>query len=178
MICSRIENPMKPDLSSQLVLGERPEGRNADTPHNGCSPGAMASRSDPRRRNLLERNEGALCRAAFRGDVARRIDFVRAGQPGLIDLDALSDLDTYLLVHDTSWLGKGASGRVPMWKRPYEMYSARSWRSRSVRFRLCLLNGITTAAPIASLYYRQWPRPSRNSKLRPTRRAISGSGSF
>lgn len=96
----------------------------------------------------------------FPGEVARRLDFGRALiSPGLIDLDALSDLDTYLLATDNqpNW----AKGRI--WPRsyvergPYEMYSEQELAfQKKFAFGQLLLNGTTSAAPIASLYYRQW----------------------
>jgi len=96
----------------------------------------------------------------FSGQVARQIDFGNALiSPGLIDLDALSDLDTTLLGIDNypPW----AKGRV--WPRsyveagPYEMYDEEELAfQKHFAFGQLLLNGITTAAPIASLFYRQW----------------------
>ncbi len=83
---------------------------------------------------VVERNEVLYAGPRFEGDVARRIDFGTAlVSPGLIDLDALSDLDTYLLVHDNQpgW-AKGASGRVPTWRADLmRCIPPRSWRSRS-----------------------------------------------
>lgn len=96
----------------------------------------------------------------FPGEVARRID---CGQaligPGFIDLDALSDLDTTVLGFDNqpAW----RKGRV--WPEDYmaagprEMYSPEelAWQKRYAFTRL-IRNGITTALPIASLFYRAW----------------------
>jgi cytosine/adenosine deaminase-related metal-dependent hydrolase len=96
----------------------------------------------------------------FEGEVARRIDLGHALiSPGLIDLDALSDLDTTLLTidHGPGW----AKGRV--WPQsyvkrgPYEMYTPDELAfQKRFAFAQLLLNGITTAAPIASLFYREW----------------------
>lgn len=96
----------------------------------------------------------------FHGEVARRVDFGHALiSPGLIDLDALSDLDTTILGIDNhpGW----AKGRV--WPRsyeqagPYEMYTQDELAfQKRFAFGQLLLNGITTAAPIASLFYREW----------------------
>ena len=96
----------------------------------------------------------------FPGEVARRVDLGRALiSPGLIDLDALSDLDTTLLAidHQPGW----AKGRV--WPRsyvdrgPYEMYAPEELAfQKRFAFGQLLRNGITTAAPIASLFYREW----------------------
>jgi len=96
----------------------------------------------------------------FSGEVARRVDFGNALiSPGMIDLDALSDLDTTILGidHHPGW----AKGRV--WPRsyvdqgPYEMYTPEELAfQKRFAFGQLLLNGITTAAPIASLFYREW----------------------
>lgn len=96
----------------------------------------------------------------FEGEVARRISLGRALiSPGLIDLDALSDLDTTVLSidHAPGW----AKGRV--WPRsyvergPYEMYAPEELAfQKRYAFAQLLRNGITTAAPIASLFYREW----------------------
>lgn len=95
----------------------------------------------------------------FPGDVARRIDCGNALiGPGFIDLDALSDLDTTVLALDNqpAW----HKGRV--WPEDYmrvarEMYDPDelAWQKRYAFTRL-IRNGITTALPIASLFYREW----------------------
>ncbi|MDF1598959.1 amidohydrolase family protein [Mesorhizobium sp. YIM 152430] len=96
----------------------------------------------------------------FPGEVARRIDLgnVLVG-PGFIDLDALSDLDTTVLGLDAQPGWK--KGRV--WpesyvaRGPYEMYDGEELAfQKRYAFAQLLLNGITTAAPIASLFYREW----------------------
>ncbi|MDE3809356.1 amidohydrolase family protein [Sinorhizobium meliloti] len=151
---------MKPDLSSHLVLGERPDGRTLITARWVLAWRDGGHALIPDGEIVVDRNEVLYAGPRFEGDVARRIDFGTAlVSPGLIDLDALSDLDTYLLVHDNQpgW----AKGRI--WPRPYvesgpyEMYSAEELAfQKRFAFGLLLFNGITTAAPIASLYYRQW----------------------
>jgi cytosine/adenosine deaminase-related metal-dependent hydrolase len=96
----------------------------------------------------------------FDGDVARRID---AGlsiiAPGFIDLDALSDLDTTILGFDNQPAWK--KGRI--WPRdyldagPFEMYDrAELAFQKRHAFATLIRNGITTALPIASLFYRAW----------------------
>jgi cytosine/adenosine deaminase-related metal-dependent hydrolase len=96
----------------------------------------------------------------FPGEVARRIDCGHALiGPGFIDLDALSDLDTTVLGFDNqpAW----RKGRV--WPESYmnagprEMYAAAeiAWQKRYAFTRL-IRNGVTTALPIASLFYRAW----------------------
>ncbi|MDH3667022.1 MAG: amidohydrolase family protein [Paracoccaceae bacterium] len=95
----------------------------------------------------------------FPGEVARRIDCGHALiGPGFIDLDALSDLDTTVLAFDNQPAWK--KGRV--WPEDYmraarEMYSPEelAWQKRYAFTRL-IRNGITTALPIASLFYREW----------------------
>lgn len=96
----------------------------------------------------------------FPGDVARRRDYGAALlAPGFIDLDALSDLDTTILAFDNhpSWRKGRTWPKTYMDKGPYEMYSPEElvFQKRHAFARL-IRNGITTALPIASLYYRQW----------------------
>ncbi|MEY8098311.1 chlorohydrolase family protein [Falsihalocynthiibacter sp. S25ZX9] len=98
--------------------------------------------------------------ATFMGEVAKRIDYGQAIiSPGFIDLDALSDLDTTILGYDNSPAWK--KGRV--WpetyvaRGPYEMYAPEelAFQKRHA-FAQLIRNGITTALPIASLFYRAW----------------------
>ncbi|WP_395673452.1 amidohydrolase family protein [Inquilinus sp.] len=143
-----------------LELGRRPDGRTLLT-----AAWVLGHRDGGHR--LIRNGEvviegGAVLFAGprFPGEVARRIDFGDAlVSPGFIDLDALSDLDTTILGidHHPGW----AKGRV--WPRsyvgagPYEMYSAEELAfQKRFAFGQLLLNGITTAAPIASLFYREW----------------------
>lgn len=96
----------------------------------------------------------------FPGEVHDRHDCGKALiAPGFVDLDALSDLDTTILSFDNH----------PAWKKgrtwpksyidagPYEMYSPDElvFQKRYAFARL-IRNGITTALPIASLFYREW----------------------
>lgn len=96
----------------------------------------------------------------FPGEVARRESY---GQsligPGFVDLDALSDLDTTILAFDNQPAWK--TGRV--WPRsyidsgPFEMYSRADLAfQKKHAFATLIRNGITTALPIASLFYRAW----------------------
>ncbi|MEM1344701.1 MAG: amidohydrolase family protein [Pseudomonadota bacterium] len=96
----------------------------------------------------------------YPGEVSERRDFGQALiAPGFIDLNALSDLDTTILSFDNhpEW----AKGRVwpqsYMERPPYEMYTPEEliFQKRHAFARL-IRNGITTAAPIASLFYRAW----------------------
>ena len=79
--------------------------------------------------------------------------------PGFIDLDALSDLDTTILAFDNhpSWRKGRTWPKSYMEAGPYEMYSPEElvFQKRHAFTRL-IRNGITTALPIASLYYREW----------------------
>ncbi|WP_158964439.1 amidohydrolase family protein [Chachezhania sediminis] len=96
---------------------------------------------------------------AFEGE-AERIDYGEAIlSPGFIDLDALSDLDTTILGYDNGPAWK--KGRV--WPQsyidagPYEMYSEEELAfQKRFAFAQLIRNGITTALPIASLFYREW----------------------
>ncbi|GLS29093.1 amidohydrolase family protein [Neomesorhizobium albiziae] len=148
------------NLPMDLALGKRPAGRTLMT-----AEWLLAHRDGghclvPRGELVIENGDVIFAGTRFDGEVARRIDFGSALiSPGLVDLDALSDIDTYVLVTDNQpgW----AKGRI--WPRsyvergPYEMYSPEELAfQKRFAFGLLLLNGITTAAPIASLYYRQW----------------------
>ncbi len=96
----------------------------------------------------------------FGGPVARCVDYGLALiGPGFVDLDALADLDTTILAYDNQpgW----QKGRV--WPRDYiaagpvEMYSREELRfQKRHAFASLIRNGITTALPIASLFYRAW----------------------
>ena len=96
----------------------------------------------------------------FDGDVSHRVDYGEAViSPGFVDLDALSDLDTTILGYDNfpAW----EKGRV--WpesyvaRGPYEMISPDELAfQKRFAFAMLIANGITTALPIASLFYREW----------------------
>ncbi|MGQ7844512.1 chlorohydrolase family protein [Granulosicoccus sp. 3-233] len=96
----------------------------------------------------------------YKGQVDTRHDYGEAIiSPGFIDLDALSDLDTTILSYDNS--PPAAKGRV--WPRsyveagPHEMYTAEELAfQKHFAFSQLIRNGITTALPIASLFYREW----------------------
>jgi cytosine/adenosine deaminase-related metal-dependent hydrolase len=148
-----------------LIIGQRPKGRSA------LMARWIIGHVDGRHK-LMENAEivfeedrvihvGPLCDGrAFAGPVARRINLGDVlVSPGFVDLDALSDLDTTLLTVDN---GPGwATGRV--WPQsyvergPYEMYSPDELAfQKRYAFAQLLRNGITTALPIASLFYREW----------------------
>lgn len=143
-----------------LTLGKRPEGRTA------LKARWIVAHVEGRHK-LLENVEIVLdddrvlhVGASFPDEVARRLDLGDVlVSPGFIDLDALSDLDTTLLTvdHGPGW----ATGRV--WPQsyvdrgPYEMYSPDELAfQKRYAFAQLLRNGITTAMPVASLFYREW----------------------
>ncbi len=145
---------------TDLPLGARPPGRWA-------LRAAWVIADTPSGRHLVPDGEVVIeggqvihVGTAFEGEVAARYDMGQALiAPGFVDLDALSDLDTTLLAHD-NWPGD-KKGRV--WPRsyvdhgPYEMYSPEELAfQKRFAFGQLLLNGITSAAPIASLFYREW----------------------
>jgi cytosine/adenosine deaminase-related metal-dependent hydrolase len=145
---------------SDLTLGQRPKGRTL------LSARWVVAHRDGAHR-LLEHGEVVIdadrilyVGPRFDGAVARRVNL---GEvlicPGLIDLDALSDLDTTVLGVDCgpAW----AKGRV--WpesyvlRGPYDMYSPDELAfQKRFSFAQLLCNGITSALPIASLFYRAW----------------------
>lgn len=143
-----------------LELGKRPNGRTLVTAAWVLGHRDGGHRLIPNGQVVIDGGEVIYVGPDFAGEVARRIDFGNALlSPGLIDLDALSDLDTTILGidHHPGW----AKGRV--WPRhyveagPYEMYSQEELAfQKRFAFGQLLLNGITTAAPIASLFYREW----------------------
>ncbi|MCZ7482634.1 amidohydrolase family protein [Rhizobium rhizogenes] len=143
-----------------LALGERPSGRTLLTASWVVGHKDGSHRLLKNGEVVFENGEILFVGHGFPGEVARRVDFGNALiSPGLIDLDALSDLDTTILGidHYPGW----AKGRV--WPRsyveagPYEMYSEEELAfQKRFAFGQLLLNGITTAAPIASLFYREW----------------------
>jgi cytosine/adenosine deaminase-related metal-dependent hydrolase len=96
----------------------------------------------------------------FPGEVARRIDYGEALiGPGFIDLDALSDLDTTILGFDNQpgWAKGRVWPKTYMDRGPFEMYSDDELIfQKRYAFVQLIRNGITTALPIASLFYREW----------------------
>jgi len=109
---------------------------------------------------VIEQDRVVFVGHDFPGEVAERMDFGEAViSPGFIDLDALSDLDTTILGIDSGPAAR--TGRV--WPRsyiergPYEMYTAEELAfQKRFAFAQLIRNGITTALPIASLFYREW----------------------
>lgn len=109
---------------------------------------------------VLEDDRIVFVGCRFPGAVDSRIDYGTALiAPGFIDLDALSDLDTTILGFDNQ--PAMAKGRVwpasYMARGPYEMYTPEELAfQKHYAFAQLLRQGITTALPIASLFYRQW----------------------
>jgi len=96
----------------------------------------------------------------YEGQVSRRIDYGNALiGPGFVDLDALSDLDTTILGYDNQpgWKKGRIWPETYMQAGPFEMYSEEEliFQKRYAFSRL-IRSGITTALPIASLFYREW----------------------
>lgn len=151
---------MSEDMLETLALGKRPDGRTLLTAAWVLGHGEGGHRLLRNGEVVIEGGATLFVGHRFPGEVARRVDFGNALiSPGFIDLDALSDLDTTILGidHHPGW----AKGRV--WPRsyveagPYEMYSPEELAfQKRFAFGQLLLNGITTAAPIASLFYREW----------------------
>ena len=145
---------------TDLPLGKRPAGRWAlaadwivvDTP--------QGRRLVHQGEVVIENDRILFAGQRFEGTVSARFDMGAALiAPGFVDLDALSDLDTTLLAHD-NWPSE-QKGRV--WPQsyvdrgPYEMYSPEELAfQKRFAFGQLLLNGITSSAPIASLFYREW----------------------
>lgn len=148
------------DELDKLHLGQRPQGRTLLTAdwllgyHNGTHVFYRNGHL------VFEGNRIIYAGSSFDGEVARRIDLGAALiSPGLIDLDALSDLDTYSLVLDNQpgWSRGRIHPDTYLAKGAYEMYSPEELAfQKKYSFATALLNGVTTALPIASLYYREW----------------------
>ncbi|EPX79397.1 amidohydrolase family protein [Litoreibacter arenae] len=143
-----------------LTLGKRPQGRWSLTADWIIADTAAGRRLVQGGEVVVEGDHVVYVGTRFEGEVAARYDMGAALiAPGFVDLDALSDLDTTLLAHD-NWPSE-RKGRV--WPQsyvdrgPYEMYSPDELvAQKRFAFGQLLLNGITSAAPIASLFYREW----------------------
>jgi cytosine/adenosine deaminase-related metal-dependent hydrolase len=151
---------MSDSKSATISPSSRPDGRTLVTAR------WVVGNRDGRHR-LLEHGEvvfedGVIVFVGHRfpGECARRIDYGNALiGPGFVDLDALADLDTTILAYDNQpgW----RKGRV--WPRSYlesgpvEMYAPDELAfQKRYAFTRLIRNGITTALPIASLFYRAW----------------------
>lgn len=113
---------------------------------------------------VFERDRITFVGHGYPGEVAERIDYGEALiGPGFVDLDALSDLDTTVLALDNQPAWK--KGRIwpasYMARGPFEHYAPEELRfQKTYAFAQLLKNGITTALPIASLFYRAWGETS------------------
>lgn len=143
-----------------LPLGKRPKGRWSLAANWVIVETAQGRRLVRGGEVVVENDRIVHVGGPFEGDVTARFDMGSALiAPGFVDLDALSDLDTTLLAHD-NWPSE-RKGRV--WPQsyvdsgPYEMYSPDELvAQKRFAFGQLLLNGITSAAPVASLFYREW----------------------
>ncbi|KAE9644651.1 amidohydrolase family protein [Pseudomonas sp. PB106] len=96
----------------------------------------------------------------YAGPVDQWIDYGNALiGPGFIDLDALGDLDSTVLTLDNG----DEQGMGRMWSSEYlahgprETYTAEEELFKyRYAFSQLIRNGITTAMPITSMYYREW----------------------
>jgi cytosine/adenosine deaminase-related metal-dependent hydrolase len=109
---------------------------------------------------VFERDRVVFVGHGYAGPVARRLDYGAALiGPGFVDLDALSDLDTTILAFDNqpAWRKGRVWPRDYMRAGPFEMYTpAQLAFQKRHAFAHLLRNGVTTALPIASLFYREW----------------------
>ncbi len=145
---------------AELTLGERPDGRWCLAAEWVVADTSTGRRLVKNGEVVIEHDRVIHVGQRYEGEVAGRYDMGKALiSPGFIDLDALSDLDTTLLAFDNH--PGELKGRV--WPRsyqqrgPFEMYSAGELEfQKRFAFGQLLLNGITSAAPIASLFYREW----------------------
>lgn len=145
---------------SEIPLGTRPQGRWAISARWILADTPQGRHLVPDGEVVIEGSHVIHVGAPFEGDLSARYDMGETLiAPGFVDLDALSDLDTTLLAFD-NWPGE-KKGRI--WPRsylergPYEMYSPEELAfQKRFAFGQLLLNGITSAAPIASLFYREW----------------------
>lgn len=114
----------------------------------------------PKGEVVFDKGEILFVGHGFLGDVARRIDYGRAIlSPGFVDLDALSDLDTTVLAFDNQpeWKTGRVWPKSYMERGPYEMYTEEELAfQKRYAFTRLIRNGITTALPVASLFYREW----------------------
>ncbi|MDS7594584.1 amidohydrolase family protein [Agrobacterium tumefaciens] len=146
-------------LWSKLPLGQRPPGR-------WLLKARFVIADGPKGRRLVENGEVVIeadrviwIGSGFEGEVSARYDMGDALiGPGFVDLDALSDLDTTVLGMDNQpgWK-KGRVWPTDYAARAREMYTQEELAfQKRYAFAQLLLNGITSALPIASLFYRAW----------------------
>jgi cytosine/adenosine deaminase-related metal-dependent hydrolase len=144
---------------SGLPLGERPVGRWALAARYVVADLPEGRRLIANGEVVIENDRVVWIGAGFEGELAARYDMGEALiGPGFVDLDALSDLDTTVLGMDNQpgWK-KGRVWPADYAARAYEMYAPEELAfQKRYAFAQLLLNGITSALPIASLFYRAW----------------------
>lgn len=144
---------------SALPLGKRPPGRWALKAHFVIADLPEGRRLIPDGEVVIENDRIVWVGRHFEGELSARYDMGEALiGPGFLDLDALSDLDTTVLGMDNQpgWR-KGRVWPTDYAARAYEMYSPEELAfQKRYAFAQLLLNGITSALPIASLFYRAW----------------------
>ncbi len=148
-----------PSSRSMLPLGKRPPGRWALKARFVVADLPEGRRLVPDGEVVIENDKILWVGRDFEGEVSVRYDMGDALiGPGFVDLDALSDLDTTVLAMDNQpgWK-KGRVWATDYAPRAYEMYSQDELAfQKRYAFAQLLLNGITSALPIASLFYRTW----------------------
>ena len=144
---------------STLPLGKRPPGRWALAARHVIADLPEGRRLITGGEVVIENDRILWVGSHFEGELSARYDMGEALiGPGFVDLDALSDLDTTVLAMDNQpgWK-KGRVWPSDYAARPYEMYSPEELTfQKRYAFAQLLLNGITSALPIASLFYRAW----------------------
>ncbi len=144
---------------SDLPLGKRPDGRWALRARFVIADMPQGRRLIENGEVVMERDRVVWIGPNFEGEVSARYDMGEALiGPGFVDLDALSDLDTTVLGMDNQpgWR-KGRVWPADYAARAYEMYVPEELAfQKRYAFAQLLLNGITSALPIASLFYRAW----------------------
>ncbi|OHV78336.1 amidohydrolase family protein [Rhizobium sp. LCM 4573] len=144
---------------SALPLGKRPPGRWALKARFVIADLPEGRRLIPDGEVVTENDRVVWVGHRFEGELSARYDMGEALiGPGFVDLDALSDLDTTVLGMDNQpgWK-KGRVWPTDYAARAYEMYSPEELAfQKRYAFAQLLLNGITSALPIASLFYRAW----------------------
>ena len=109
---------------------------------------------------VFDNDEIVFVGHGYQGEPAHHLDYKNALIiPGFIDLDALADLDTTVLAFDNqpAWRKGRVWPATYMDAGPREMYSPEELAfQKRYAFSRLIRNGITTALPIASLFYREW----------------------
>ena len=143
-----------------LAAGPRRPGRTLIRARHVLGHGALGHELIEDGELVFEDGRIVFVGHAFSGEVARRHDLGdRLVLPGFVDLDALADLDTALLAFDAgpAWRKGRVWPRTYVERGPYEMYDRDELAfQKRWAFAQLIRNGVTTALPIASLFYREW----------------------